>query len=58
MVLTMLPKVAQTFRTIRFAMAYLLEDENNRVGIGATVQCMSMNFLKFHQLVYLLKLHL
>ena len=32
------------FRTIRFAMSYLLEDENNRVGIGATVQCMSGEF--------------
>tara|TARA_Y200000002_G_scaffold363_1_gene344 strand:+ start:10271 stop:15844 length:5574 start_codon:yes stop_codon:yes gene_type:complete len=26
------------FRTVRFAMAYLLRDENNRVGIGAKVQ--------------------
>ena len=26
------------FKTIRFACNYLLEDENNRVGIGATIQ--------------------
>ena len=32
------------FRTIRFAMAYLMADQDNRVGQGATVQCMSGEF--------------
>ena len=32
------------FRTVRFAMNYLLQDEDNRVGLGATVKVMSGEF--------------